>query len=145
MAAVGQNIAAQRHCDTDTSIEVLIERWIEAWFAEYADSNPSHIASYPNRWEGPAINHFTQIVSDRSDRIGCAMVSRIELPWLKKLFVCNYSMMNTAGQPVYLAGPTGSKCVTGLNANFTGLCNTSERVSYTSKQHLRYPTWRFRW
>lgn len=135
MSTVGQNIASQRHCDVDTSKEKLIQKWIEAWFAEYADSNPWHIARYPDQWQGPAINHFAQIVSDRSDRIGCAMVSRIQLPWMKKLFVCNYSVMPTAGQPVYTVGLTGSKCKTGHNANFTGLCNASERVDYSYSDH----------
>ncbi|XP_062553121.1 antigen 5 like allergen Cul n 1-like isoform X2 [Armigeres subalbatus] len=125
MKAVGQSIASQRHC-MDISDEEVILNWIDAWFREYTDSNLSHIESYPAKWDGPAIDHFAQIVSDRSSRIGCAMVSRIELLGMKKLFVCNYSVMNTAGQPVYAMGPTGSKCKMGINEDYAGLCNPLE-------------------
>ncbi|XP_065078871.1 antigen 5 like allergen Cul n 1-like [Ochlerotatus camptorhynchus] len=129
MRAVGQNIAIKMFYGQDISDEVLIQGFIDSWFSEYADSNPSHIASYPANHQGPAIGHFTQIVSDRSSRIGCAMVSYIQAPWINKLFVCNYGLTNIISQPVYVAGPTGSQCQTGTSVHFSGLCSTSEVVS----------------
>ncbi|XP_062542523.1 uncharacterized protein LOC134210495 [Armigeres subalbatus] len=129
MRYVGQNIAIKMFYGMSITDEVLIKGFIDSWFSEYANSNPSHIASYPSAWTGPTIGHFTQVVSDRSSKIGCAMVSYITAPWINKLFVCNYGLTNIVGQPVYVAGATGSQCKTGRNPSFSGLCSTSEVVS----------------
>ncbi|KXJ77771.1 hypothetical protein RP20_CCG006653 [Aedes albopictus] len=129
MRNVGQNIGIKMHRrEDDVSDEILIQEFIHSWFAEYVNSNPSHIASYPTKWTGPTIRHFTQMVSDRSSRIGCAMMSYGKSPWSSKLLVCNYGLTNIMKQSVYLAGPTGSQCLLGHNPDFPALCRTLKVV-----------------
>ncbi|EAT46094.1 AAEL002682-PA [Aedes aegypti] len=128
MRAVGQNVAIKVHNGENIPDEMLIREFIDSWFSEYANSNPSHIASYPSSWTGSTIRHFTQIVSDRSSRIGCAMMSYGKPPWARKLFVCNYGLTNIIKQPVYLAGTTGSQCRLGRNPEFPALCRTVKIV-----------------
>ncbi|KXJ76743.1 hypothetical protein RP20_CCG009059 [Aedes albopictus] len=53
MKNVGQNIGIKMHRrEDDVSDEILIQEFIHSWFAEYVNSNPSHIASYPTSWAG---------------------------------------------------------------------------------------------
>lgn len=53
MRNVGQNIGIKMHRrEEDISDEILIQEFIHSWYAEYANSNPSQIASYPMSWTG---------------------------------------------------------------------------------------------
>lgn len=76
----------------------------------------------------PDIGHFTQIVSDRTNRIGCSLVTFYDSTWINQYFVCNYALINLIGQTVYVAGTACSKCTTGCSVKYPGLCNTNEVV-----------------
>ncbi|XP_058818868.1 venom allergen 5-like isoform X2 [Topomyia yanbarensis] len=125
--AAGQNIAIKSYYGTTISDTDLIIGFVDAWYSEYADATPSHIASFPSG--GPTIGHFTQIVSDRTTEIGCSLVSYYTSPWINKLFVCNYALTNIISQPVYQSGNTCSACTTGCNAMYQGLCNEAEDIN----------------
>ncbi|KAL1377244.1 hypothetical protein pipiens_016397 [Culex pipiens pipiens] len=77
-------------------------------------------------WSNPQIGHFTQIISDRTVKIGCGMVTyqtyNGEL-WTHDYFVCNYSFTNIINQPSYIKGHAGSQCSTGVSSAYPGLCN----------------------
>uniref|UniRef100_A0A1Q3FTQ4 Putative scp-like extracellular protein n=1 Tax=Culex tarsalis TaxID=7177 RepID=A0A1Q3FTQ4_CULTA len=118
----GQNIAISTNSRVSNGDQ--IKRWIDSWYAEYRSANPGYLANFPG---GPvlfSIGHFTQMVSDRTDRIGCSLVSYQS----NKVFVCNYSFSNMLGQPIYVTGRACSMCRTGCNAAYPGLCNTNEVV-----------------
>lgn len=79
-----------------------------------------------NEW-----GHFTQIVRDASDRIGCAMSQYVKPgEWLTNYLVCDYAYTNLVGSAVYEVGPAASKCTTGPNPNFPALCSESEKYEY---------------
>ncbi|XP_053691046.1 antigen 5 like allergen Cul n 1-like [Sabethes cyaneus] len=76
----GQNIAQISLQGKSVPDVVLIKQLINNWFSEYSNANPDIIARYTNNISGP-VGHFTQMVSDRTTRIGCAMVSYNQQPW----------------------------------------------------------------
>ncbi|XP_055610859.1 antigen 5 like allergen Cul n 1-like [Uranotaenia lowii] len=129
--ASGQNIAYFGYSGGSFKTEDIITRLVNKWYGEYKDANPQYTAEYPNGYEGPAIGHFTQVVADRSDRIGCAIVQWTEKPFTKVYLVCNYARTNVIGTPVYTAGQAASQCTTGANTNYPGLCSTKEKVDYS--------------
>ncbi|XP_062553203.1 antigen 5 like allergen Cul n 1-like isoform X2 [Armigeres subalbatus] len=128
MRASGQNIAIMSYYGMTVSNEKLLTDFTNSWFSEFKDTTPQQIARYPSNYRGPAIGHFTQIVSDRTSRIGCAMVSYNRQRFINKLLVCNYGLTNIVNQPVYVAGNSCSGCTTGCNSQYPGLCNTAENV-----------------
>uniref|UniRef100_A0A1Q3FN10 Venom allergen-1 n=1 Tax=Culex tarsalis TaxID=7177 RepID=A0A1Q3FN10_CULTA len=125
----GQNIAMSSYYGQTFTVNELVTGFVNDWFSEFKDANPSYTASYPSGYTGPAIGHFTQIISDRTNRIGCSLVKYDTDGWTNQLFVCNYALTNMVGQPVYVAGSACSKCTSGCNAAYPGLCNVSENVS----------------
>ncbi|XP_021705274.1 venom allergen 5 [Aedes aegypti] len=125
---VGQNLAWISYYGMVQTDAQLISQMINSWYGEYVYANPEIVKNYPRNYKGPAIGHFTAMVADRSNRIGCAMVSFQESPWIRKYLVCNYSITNIINQPVYKAGATASKCVTGENPDFAGLCSSEEVI-----------------
>ncbi|XP_029730501.2 antigen 5 like allergen Cul n 1-like [Aedes albopictus] len=128
MKYVGQNIAIKSYYGMTFSNEELLTGFINNWFSEYKVTMPHHIASYPATYRGPTIGHFTQMVSDETSRIGCAMVSYKRGNYINKLFVCNYGLTNIINHPVYVAGNVCSRCNSGCNSQYPGLCSTSEIV-----------------
>ncbi|XP_058823370.1 venom allergen 3 homolog [Topomyia yanbarensis] len=131
LKAVGQNIAMKSYYGMTFSDTDLINIFVNAWYAEAASANTTLIASYPNpfSYNGPVIGHFTQIVSDRTTQIGCSLVSYITSPWIRKYFVCNYSLTNIVGQAAYQAGIACSKCTSGCSSKYPGLCNETEAIN----------------
>ncbi|XP_053684093.1 antigen 5 like allergen Cul n 1-like [Sabethes cyaneus] len=125
----GQNIAWTAFMGYDFTPESRMENFTLSWFNEYKDCPTSAVKSYPRNYRGPMIGHFTQIVSDRSTRIGCAMMKYILRQQTNFYFVCNYSMTNIVNQPVYKSGKTASACKTGANHDYKGLCNPNEEIS----------------
>lgn len=76
------------------------------------------------------MGHFTQWVQDKSEAIGCAAVfSTMKFSGEKYgtyMLTCNYSYGNLLGSPVYVAGKTASKCITGQDKTYPGLCSINE-------------------
>ncbi|XP_053691269.1 venom allergen 3 homolog [Sabethes cyaneus] len=127
--AVGQNIAMKSYYGISFSTIDLIKAFVNAWYVEYAIANATIIASYPRGYTGPAIGHFTQIVADRVTQLGCSFVTFNTPPWINQYFVCNYSITNIVGQPVYVSGNYCSRCTTGYNTRYPGLCNQNEVIN----------------
>ncbi|XP_058449993.1 antigen 5 like allergen Cul n 1-like [Malaya genurostris] len=129
LKTVGQNIARQYYYGMNFTDTDLIKGFVNAWYAEAANGNKDIIASYPDNYTGPVVGHFTQVVADRATQIGCSLVSYITSPWTNQLFVCNYAITNIIGQPVYQTGTKCSKCTTGCNAKYDGLCSLKEVIN----------------
>ncbi|XP_055610288.1 antigen 5 like allergen Cul n 1-like [Uranotaenia lowii] len=125
----GQNIGIFGYGGTRDP-DVLITKLFNMWYAEYKHANPEITKKYPKGYKGPVIGHFTQVVQDRADRIGCAVTHWTDKPYNKLYLVCNYARVNVVGQPVYTPGDVGSQCTTGTNSEFPGLCSPDEVISY---------------
>lgn len=78
----------------------------------------------------PVIAHFTQMVRDRSDRIGCAISQFKANGFYNVYVVCNYAVTNIGNEPVYVEGRTASLCKTGVHKNYNGLCSPKEKYLY---------------
>ncbi|KAH8274721.1 hypothetical protein KR026_000038 [Drosophila bipectinata] len=96
------------------------------WFREYQDANQTYIDSYHPHPQGKKIGHFTLLVSDRVQRVGCAGVRFLEAKTNRYQFMltCNYDFNNIFTEPIYRTGPAGSKCDHHrVSEKFPGLCD----------------------
>lgn len=77
------------------------------------------------------IGHFTQVVRDNADRIGC-YISQFNWPGkgYTNYLVCDYSNTNNICLAVYETGAPGSKCKTGTNPKYPALCSESEEYDH---------------
>lgn len=77
------------------------------------------------------IGHFTTMVQDRSDYIGCSIIRFLKSNgFTVQLMACNYALANMIGEPVYVTGLPASKCWSGLNPEYTFLCSIDEEYEY---------------
>lgn len=78
----------------------------------------------------PDVGHFAQCVQDQCEAIGCASVFSTMVFSGRRygtyLLTCNYSHGNLLGSPVYESGKTASKCTTGTDRTYPGLCSIYE-------------------
>uniref|UniRef100_A0A1Y9J0J2 Venom allergen-1 n=1 Tax=Anopheles quadriannulatus TaxID=34691 RepID=A0A1Y9J0J2_ANOQN len=128
----GQNIALaqfSRMTNLNQQISQLISSNIASWWNEYSFTKQAQLNSYPSSNSGPAIGHFTQMASDQSNKIGCAMQNWVRGNWQTYYFVCNYGVTNIADRPVYKAGAVASECSTGRNPTLPGLCSVWEPIN----------------
>ncbi|KAL1378920.1 hypothetical protein pipiens_015272 [Culex pipiens pipiens] len=126
----GQNLATQsfegKKIPDDT---VLIKGFINDWFSEHRYADPALVARYPENYDGPDVGHFTQLVRDRCTAVGCAMVRfKDASKWTTQYMVCNYAITQLENKPVYVAGAACSKCTTGCNSKYPGLCSVEEKI-----------------
>lgn len=66
----------------------------------------------------------------RAKKIGCAAATfpSEDGDLINFYLVCNYSFINMIDEPIYTTGRTASKCQSGRNRRYNGLCNSSEKV-----------------
>uniref|UniRef100_A0A240PMU9 Venom allergen-1 n=1 Tax=Anopheles christyi TaxID=43041 RepID=A0A240PMU9_9DIPT len=128
-AWAGQNLAISQFYGTTRTIAQLVTSAINSWWNEYSATTQGQLNSYPRTSPSPAIGHFTQMASDQTAKIGCAMQHWTSGRWLTYYFVCNYAVTNVSDRPIYKSGPTASKCATGRNPALPGLCSASEPIN----------------
>ncbi|XP_055611885.1 antigen 5 like allergen Cul n 1-like isoform X2 [Uranotaenia lowii] len=122
--AVGQNLRTFYFTDRFQwpSLEQMMESSIDLWFSERKQAEPDDIRNLtPSKAQ--SIGHFTQLISDRVESLGCNLVRYRVADWDEFHFVCYYSTENVEGAPVYEMGPTGEKCLSELSPDFVGLCS----------------------
>ncbi|XP_053691844.1 antigen 5 like allergen Cul n 1-like [Sabethes cyaneus] len=124
----GQNLAIGYYPVEENLFDILM-KLTTLWFDEYKLANQMLMDTFmspPN----VTIGHFTQMMSDRTTSIGCGIViypHKVSGYTFKVvLYACNYSITSIYSQPVYRKGPVGTKCVTGRNHLYDGLCNEEE-------------------
>ncbi|XP_063705347.1 antigen 5 like allergen Cul n 1-like [Culicoides brevitarsis] len=121
----GQNLA---YIGGGNSNAERIKALVRKWFEEYKDANSSFIDKYRRHPNGKAIGHFTAMIQDRTDTIGCAILRHTKNSHF--FLACNYSFTNMVKDKVYTKGQKScSKCRTGCNAIYKGLCNPHEYVN----------------
>ncbi|XP_043658651.1 antigen 5 like allergen Cul n 1 [Drosophila teissieri] len=124
----GQNLSILFTRSVD--VAVFLRQRIAAWFDENRYANSGDIESYQSRG-GPAIGHFTTMVNERNNRVGCAIARFTDANNVQAtLLVCNYAVTNVLNNPVYRAGPAASECTTGRNSNYPNLCSPNEVYNY---------------
>lgn len=75
------------------------------------------------------IGHFTAFVQDKQTHIGCAAINfQMQRDVYAIYLICNYAMTNVLGRSVYATGVPCSKCTSGCNDEYLGLCSTSEMI-----------------
>lgn len=84
--------------------------------------------------------HFTQAVRDQSYKVGCAISQYVEQKggrsWYTVYYVCNYAVTNISNYPIYERGAPASKCKTGRNPMYAGLCSVNEK--YEGSPFIKY-------
>lgn len=70
---------------------------------------------------------FATMSTDDNNRVGCAGVwfPKDGEGWIN--FGCNYASKFKYGRPNYLEGSVASKCETGRDSKFSGLCSIVEK------------------
>ncbi|XP_070492977.1 venom allergen-1-like [Chironomus tepperi] len=127
----GQNIALSQSSPDFGTLDAIIINAIQNWYAEAKIATQSEIDSYFS--SDRMIGHFTQIVNDLSNEVGCAVVQYTENDgWKSSLFVCDYARTNIIGFPVYVSGDPASQCNLGINPNYEALCSINEVVDPNS-------------
>ncbi|XP_002060175.3 venom allergen-1 [Drosophila virilis] len=126
----GQNLSVLYTRSIDVA-EFLRQR-IAAWFEEYRSATSADTEVHVPR-AGPAIGHFTTMVNERNNRIGCAIARYTDANGLgSTLLACNYAVTNVRNNPIYRAGPPASECIRGRNPNYSNLCAENEEYNYNS-------------
>ncbi|XP_055853442.1 antigen 5 like allergen Cul n 1-like [Episyrphus balteatus] len=110
---------------TATPLNMIIQI-INAWWAESKDTTMTEINKYP---ESPkaVIGHFTEMVIQANYLAGCSAGSFILNKQYAFLFVCNFHKINIINGAIYVPGKSASKCSTGPNPRYKGLCSNKEK------------------
>jgi hypothetical protein len=131
----GQNIYSVSYSGyTGDDLVTFISEGVEGWYSEKRNAVQADIDKCCDSISGKATGHFTQVVTDRSIQVGCAIVKYSETVlatgkvWYTALMTCNYAFTNFVGAPVYVSGNTASGCITGTNPNFPALCSVDEPI-----------------
>lgn len=127
----GQNLQASCYAPGHDSVQSAIEGAINGWFDEYKVFPSQWLHSFGNGHQQPhsMVGDFSQMVKDKAFALGCAIVksnSYHEKNWSCYFIACNYATGNIGGAPVYEVGQMGSKCRTGMNHDYQGLCSPRE-------------------
>lgn len=119
----GQNLGLEEQSDQYLNNDAALRNTIDSWFDEYKKCPPSVIESY--QVGSGDYGHFTQLVQDKSDRVGCAGMRFTKDGWYNTYIVCDYSVTNLLDQPVYATGPQCSQCTGTCGTNYPGLCSST--------------------
>jgi hypothetical protein len=125
---VGQNIC-QSYSMKRLEPELVIKNCIDMWYLESQGVlNPAGIINKCCLNPKPAplvVGHFTQMVIDRANAIGCAMmINQVNGFWYH-LFTCDYNSGTVIGFPVYRLFKTRTGCKK-LNPTYSALCSEDE-------------------
>ncbi|KAH8262258.1 hypothetical protein KR026_010699, partial [Drosophila bipectinata] len=124
----GQNLAWQAYSGDLPDMGYILDNSVQMWFDEVHNSNSGIISGgYPAGYSGPAIGHFTVMMSEKNTRLGCAAARYNRDGWNQVLVACNYATTNMIGAQIYSSCDYGSQgCNSGSNGEFGNLCSNSE-------------------
>lgn len=124
----GQNVYEQ--CDRPDKLPFpsdIAKMGVHAWINEYSNISDISIEHFVDNDTIAQIGRYLQVVKNNADRIGCSIVQYSNAADLVcSLFVCSYNVGNLINYPTYEIGPIASKCSTGINDHFPGLCSEKE-------------------
>lgn len=121
----GQNIAIISSSGDYINDRDAITQLFDMWAGESVNCSMGIINSY-HEHSGGEIGHFTQIINNKSGKIGCAITKWCGNEGATTYLVCNYGLTNISTQKIYTIGQAASKCTSGVSADFPGLCCPDE-------------------
>ncbi|XP_055911139.1 antigen 5 like allergen Cul n 1-like [Eupeodes corollae] len=133
----GQNIGYLWQTIPIRAISRRIKLIVGKWFFEYPDAGQEFIEAYTSHPEGKIIGHFTQMVSDRVKRVGCAAIRYTSTETnfeYKFLMTCNYDFSNLNQGRVYASGTPASNCPRRKSGRYEGLCDWDEDYLDSSEE-----------
>ncbi|CAD7087250.1 unnamed protein product [Hermetia illucens] len=122
----GQNLARRYSKPNIYTPRDIIVASIDGWFNEYKITTMADIRNYQS--SSRMIGHFTVMMNDKNNRVGCALTKHSPHGGAEYYFACNYASTNVINKPVYKEGRAASKCTTGTNHLFSGLCRSYEPI-----------------
>ncbi|KAM7347152.1 venom allergen-1-like [Cochliomyia hominivorax] len=123
----GQNIAMTTWRGKIMGVSQIVNNHIQNWFNEYKYCPRSTINSYQSPTNGKPYGHFTALVQEKSNHVGCAIVRLRKNGFMQQLMTCNYASTNILRKPVYSQGKAASMCKTGRNKKYKFLCSIKEK------------------
>ncbi|XP_055390463.1 antigen 5 like allergen Cul n 1-like [Condylostylus longicornis] len=116
----GQNLYYMWSTKSNVNISSVVLNGLKSWFDEYKLCDMSYIDNYRN--SPNMIGHFTAMVKDNNNYLGCALNKYPSDKGTTYLLACNFASTNVLSRPIYLSGPSASKCPGGKNSQYPGLC-----------------------
>lgn len=121
----GQNIYAVVGAYENDMVKVA-ENSVKDWYAEIENTTMSDMTPCCPNLE--KTGHFTQVIRDRADRVGCSAGHFHDLGAKLTVVTCNYSFGNLRDTPSYVTGAPASKCKSGNNPDYPALCSSAEQI-----------------
>jgi Cysteine-rich secretory protein family len=125
----GQNLCTRKKSKEFENLEGSIDNCITTWFNEKEFATQDDIKKCCNLESTNPIGHFTVMVNDRANAVGCGMIRFKRKGKLQTLMACNYSFTNIIDKRVYTAGKATSDCIQGANPDFDALCSETEEIN----------------
>ncbi|XP_022220236.2 antigen 5 like allergen Cul n 1 isoform X2 [Drosophila obscura] len=114
---------------------------LQFWMDDHKSCTMDHINSRRPPKDGKCRGYFTQLVQDRADHIGCALIERRTGSGSGRgsqyfyALLCQFSRGKIAHQRVYVDNMhPGEWCTSGTHANYQGLCSPEEHVNANDLQ-----------
>lgn len=131
---VGQNVYELCSSSNYSPIVKVIEFAIKSWFDEYHEISDLSEEHFVDDSALAKSGRFLQVVKSNADRIGCSAIEYLdERNYRCTVIGCNYNAGSIVDVPTYEIGPTASRCSTGVNPKFKGLCSPYE--DYTKHEY----------
>ncbi|XP_049308689.1 scoloptoxin SSD976-like [Bactrocera dorsalis] len=129
----GQNLCGVvRDRNPNVNVSGIIEEVMGLWFNEYPLIDSSYIRKFRVTKYFEDYGHFAEIAVDRNTHVGCGIIrfTRPDVPYVYIYnMVCNYASIYALDTPVYTVGQPGSRCLTGKNPYYPGLCSENEPIN----------------
>lgn len=131
---VGQNLYELCSSSNYSPIDKVVEFAIKSWFDEYHEISDLSEEHFVDNSSLAKSGRFLQVVKGNADRIGCSAVEYLDdRNYRCTVIGCNYNAGSIVDVPTYEIGPTASRCKTGVNPKYQGLC--SEFEDYTKHEY----------
>lgn len=131
---VGQNLYELCSSSNYSPIGKVIDFAIKSWFDEYHEIHHLSEEHFVDDSGLEKSGRFLQVVKANADRIGCSAIEYRDVRNHHCTVIgCNYNAGSIVDIPTYEIGPTASRCKTGTNPTYPGLC--SENEDYTKHEY----------
>lgn len=122
----GQNLYSFGTTGSLPDTNQIVSDAVNFWYSEVANATQADIDKC---CDSPyTIGHFTQVVSDLADQVGCGLITFTKSGAKTLIMACDYSRSNLVTQPIYQSGAAASECKSGKNTQFPNLCSQNEKV-----------------
>ncbi|XP_067632564.1 venom allergen-1 [Eurosta solidaginis] len=129
----GQNLCGVvRNRNQNVNVSGIIEEVMGLWFNEYPLIDSSYIRKFRVTKYFEDYGHFAEIAVDRNTHVGCGIIrfTRPDVPYVYIYnMVCNYASIYALDTPVYTVGQPATRCLTGRNPYYPGLCSINEPIN----------------